>query len=282
MEHTVSFGKPDWDGIASNGLLCADMHFHTRCSDSYTDVASALKLAKERKVGFAITDHNLISGAKEAFSEKRDVMVIPGIEISSWDGPHILVYFYEFDELREYWHNNVKPYMSRSPWLAISKDTEWIVNSLEGANCVISAAHPLGYFFFNKGVQKCINKGYLDPSITERIDAYEVICSGMSRRENEEALECANKYDLGYTGGTDGHLLSELGNVVSVSDASDRHGFLDDVKKKRNNIVGKEKAPHKKVLMGAASASRFIPYLPSSLAMHYRQNLGKDSAYKKK
>jgi predicted metal-dependent phosphoesterase TrpH len=278
----VIFERPDWNSLSDSGLACADMHFHTHYSDSYTSVRTAVKLAKRRNVGLAITDHNLITGAAEALSEKSDVMVIPGIEISSWDGPHILVYFYDFDTLGEYWTNNIRPHMSRSPWLAIDKDTKWILDSLENVNCVISAAHPLGYLFFNKGVQKCINKGYLDPSVVEGLDAYEVICSGMSRQENIKAARAATEFGLGFTGGTDGHILTELGNVVTASDAKDADEFLDNIKKKRTSVIGKEKTPPMKVAMGTASMSRFFRYLPSSLALHYRQDLGKDSAYRKK
>lgn len=278
----ITFDKPNWDMIAEEGLFCADMHFHTHYSDSYTSVSKAIDLAKKRKICFAITDHNLIAGVEEAYAINSEIIIIPGIEISSWDGPHLLVYFYDIGTLKEYWAKNIKPYISKSPWLAIEKDTEWIVNSLESVNCLTSAAHPMGYFGFNKGVQKCINKGYLDPSITERIDAYEVICSGMTRKNNLMAISSASKFGLGYTAGTDGHLMKEVGNVVSVSDAKNIDEFLDNVKKKRNIIIGKEKSPSAKMVMGTVTSSRYLSHIPSSIGIHYRQNLGKDSAYSKK
>ncbi|MFA6710217.1 MAG: PHP-associated domain-containing protein [Candidatus Methanomethylophilaceae archaeon] len=278
----VQFGKPDWNAMAEEGLLCADMHFHTHYSDSYTSVSRTIDLAKKRKVCFAITDHNLIAGVEEAYMTDPGIMIIPGIEISSWDGPHILVYFYDLGTLREYWTKNIKPNLSKSPWLAIQKDTEWILDSLEGENCLISAAHPMGYLLFNKGVQKCINKGYLAPSVTERIDAYEVICSGMTRASNLAALASASKFGLGYTGGTDGHMMREVGNVVSVSDAGDMDGFLDDIKRRRNTVIGMEKTSLAKLAMGTATFSRYLPHVPSSMKVHYRQNIGRDSAYRRK
>ena len=94
VQDRITFGRPDVESIVSDGLLCADMHFHTHCSDSYTTVEDALALAKRRKVGFAITDHNLVDGSVKAFGLKDDdQFMVPGIEISAWDGPHILVYF---------------------------------------------------------------------------------------------------------------------------------------------------------------------------------------------
>lgn len=254
----ITFGRPDVESIVSDGLLCADMHFHTNCSDSYTTVEDALALAKRRNVGFAITDHNLIDGSVKAFGLKDDdQFMVPGIEISAWDGPHILVYFYSLDEMVEYWKRNTQPYISHSPWLGIDKGVEWILDSLEDVNCVISAAHPQGYLGTVKGVQKAIDRGILDVSVAKRMDAYEVICSGMSRGENIRAGKYALEYGIGYTGGSDGHLLSELGTVLTVSDATDLDGFLDSIVRHTNTVVGKEKNIAKKILMGMTSVSRF-------------------------
>ena len=262
----VRFEKPDMDWIRESGMLCADMHFHTNHSDSFTTVKDALALAKKRDVGLAITDHNLVAGSLEAKDLNKDYsrFLVPGIEISSWDGPHILVYFYTFDEMREYWQKSVKPHMSGNPWLAINKGTEWILDSLEDVNCVVSAAHPLGYLGSVKGVQKAIDAGVLEKDVVDRLDAYEVICSGMFHNENVGALRHAREYGIGFTGGTDGHLLSELGRVLTVSEATDLDEFLDDIVKQRNTIVGREKHIPKKFVMGATSMTRFGMHLPSA------------------
>ena len=278
----VIFRKPDWKKLGEDGYDAVDMHFHTRYSDSYTDVSKAIKLAERRGVGFAVTDHNLVAGALEASKIETDVTIIPGIEISAWDGPHILVYFYDVSELEAYWRENIKDKVQKSPYLAIRADTEWIVDSLEDENCVISAAHPLGYFGFNKGVQKCINRNYLNESITKRIDAYEVICSGMSHKCNVLAKGHADEFGLGYTGGTDGHLMSEVGNVVTCSKTSGTDEFLNSIKDHTNIIVGREKPPHRKVEMGMVTMTQYFGHIPSSLATHYHQNIVRIGHHRKK
>ena len=262
----VRFERPDMDWIRGSNMLCADMHFHTNCSDSYTSVKSALALAKKRDVGLAITDHNLINGSLKARELNKDYgrFLVPGIEISAWDGPHILVYFYDYDEMTEYWTKNVKPNMHSSLWLAIDKGTEWILDSLEDVNCVVSAAHPLGYLTSVKGLQKAIDHGILEKDVAKRFDAYEVICSGMFRSENISARDHALEYGLGFTGGTDGHLLHELGHVLTVSEATDLDGFLDDIVKHRNTVVGLEKQIPTKFIMGMTSLSRIAMHFPSS------------------
>ncbi len=52
----------------------------------------------------SITDHNEINNSKKAisYSEDKNILVIPGIEISTTQG-HLLVYFEEFSELRKFY-----------------------------------------------------------------------------------------------------------------------------------------------------------------------------------
>ena len=88
----VRFERPDWGAIRESGMMAVDMHFHTSCSDSFTDIDSALKLAEERGVGLAVTDHNLISSLVRIKDRRTPVPVVPGMEVSTSDGPHILVY----------------------------------------------------------------------------------------------------------------------------------------------------------------------------------------------
>ena len=142
---------------------------------------------------------------------------------------------------------------------------------LEGESCVVSAAHPMGYFGTNKGVEICIRKGYLNEDVARRLDAYEVLCSGMTRESNREALASARRYGLGFTGGTDGHTLGELGNVLTMSEASDVGTFLEDVAQHRVDIVGLEKSIPKKVHMASASLSKFVMHSPSAIYVQTNQ-----------
>ena len=270
----VSFERPDPAALRERGMVCADMHFHTRCSDSFTSPWSALKLARRRGVGFAVTDHNLVSSAVELCREKEvDDVVIPGMEISAWDGPHILAYFYDWRDLESYWSRHVRPYRSGNPWLAIRRGTREILESLEGEGCVVSAAHPMGYPSGNKGIEKCISKGILADGTCDLLDAYEVICSGMTRRSNLAALANAERHGLGITGGTDGHLGSELGHVVTAACADDADGLLDAVASGETIVIGREKSLPWKVAMGGVCTLRFLPHTPSALRVHLSQNI---------
>ena len=279
----VTFGVPDWNSMREQGLLFADMHFHTNCSDSFTSPELAIKMAHLKHSGFAVTDHNLVRNVRPILEMKDETdFVIPGMEISSWDGPHILTYFYSADDLVSYWERNVRPYMSPNPWLAIKRDTRQILESLEDENCLVSAAHPMGYFSGSKGVEKAIRKNILTDDICELLDAYEVICSGMSHKNNLEAVQNAQRHGLAITGGTDGHLHYELGNVVSVCEADDIEGFFKCIKDRKNLVIGTEKNAPQKVAMGTAAFFRFMPHVPASLFVHYQTMIGKNSNIRRK
>lgn len=268
----VRFEKPDWDAIRESGEMAVDMHFHTSCSDSFTEIDEAVRLAQERGVGLAVTDHNLIASLERIKDRRVPVPVVPGMEVSASDGPHILVYFYDLSELERFWYRRIRPRLQECPWLALRDcPTEKLLDMLDGESCVVSAAHPMGYLMSNKGVEVCIRKGYLPESIAGRLDAYEVLCSGMTRDSNMEALASAERYGIGYTGGTDGHMLTELGNVVTMSDATDIDGFLDDVAAHRVDIVGMEKTVPKKLQMASASLSRFAMHSPSAIKVQTTQ-----------
>ena len=275
QSNRVLFGPPDYSSLSEMGYMFADMHFHTNCSDSFTDVMDAVALARMRGTGVAITDHNLITSAVKV-ADKKDVFVIPGIEVSTSDGPHILMYFYETRDMSAFWRKYIRPNLQRCPWLALKDmSTEKLLYTIEqeDIHCVVSAAHPLGYFGTNKGVEICIEKGYLSEDIVKMLDAYEVICSGMTHSSNLRALAAAEQYGLSYTGGTDGHMLEEVGNVITAVQASNREEFLDGIKGGYSLVIGQEKSVIKKAKMGSESFIRFMEHAPSAFYVQTRSGV---------
>lgn len=265
--------------MTEEGPTAVDMHFHTNHSDSPTSVRSALKLARKRGMGLAITDHNTISGAEEALRDGKGVLVVPGMEVSAADGPHILLYFYDRGSMREYYERHVAPFKRKSPYLAITLDSWDIVRRAAGYNCVRVAAHPYGYLLFNKGLQKCIEAHYLEQEILEWFDGVEVLCGGMTKALNDRAGDLAERFRKGRTGGTDGHLLMELGKVVTVGPSPDLEGFLEDVVELRTRALGTEKGPLQKGLMGTVVAAKYVRYTVPSMRIHYEQNAPRVARY---
>ncbi len=270
---TVLFEKPDPERIRKEGLLPADLHFHTNHSDSPTRVKDALKLAARQGIGLAITDHNQISGVLEAERLKTGVPVIPGIEISAGDGPHILLYFFSISDLVDFYSRYVEKNKQKSPYIGISLNTDDILDAREGYPSVAAEAHPCGYAFLNRGVGRCIETGCTREDAFSCLDALEVICGGMARTHNLKAAALARKYDLGRTGGTDGHLLHELGGVVTCAPAGTVEEFLDAVLMRRTIVIGREKNLFAKAVMGAAVLPHHLPYTAPILRARARQHL---------
>ncbi|MDD4126055.1 MAG: PHP domain-containing protein [Methanomicrobium sp.] len=73
-------------------MLKCDLHIHTNFSrDGESSVEDVLeKAAKNGLDAIAIVDHDTVAGAQYALSLKSDVLVIPGIEVSTKQG-HLLV-----------------------------------------------------------------------------------------------------------------------------------------------------------------------------------------------
>ena len=122
-----------------------------------------------------------MSGSLEASARATNTLVIPGIEVSALDGPHILVYFYEAGDLVEFYRRSVGKRKKKSPYLAIRASTSEILDWTSAYACLSCAAHPYGYLLFNKGIGRCVSGGYLPEALIRRFDAVEVISAGMTR-----------------------------------------------------------------------------------------------------
>jgi len=249
-----------------------DMHFHTRYSDSYTRVQTIMKKARKKQIGVAITDHNVIAGSMKACDNKKGVMIIPGIEVSCIEGPHILLYFYSKSELEEFYNKHIEPAKQGNPFMAIKMKAEELIERASDYNCLRTAAHPYGTSVINNGLAKAAMKHYVDEYIFDRIDAMEVICGAMNRRTNKKAHNRSLEIGKSMTGGTDGHTIFQLGHVVTASYADNVDTFLDNISKKKNYVIGKETKLMPKLLPGTNMMTKHMKYAVPSLKVQYDIN----------
>ena len=268
----VRFEVPDLAQLRNDGLTAVDMHFHTNHSDGQVSVHQVL--AKARRIGFglAIIDHNVISGSLNAFQERGDLLIVPGLEVSAFDGPHILTYFYSPGDLEDFFRRHIEPNRQGSPWLATKLGTQEIIDRAESYSCVTIAAHPYGYLLFNKGLLKCIEGKYLPPEVMKRFDGFEVICGAMTHWMNVKAMKLAEERNMSFTGGTDGHLLSDVGEVVTCAPEDTLEGFLDAVASRRNVVIGYEKGTLRKIATGIVVMTKHSRYFVPAMAINYQQN----------
>lgn len=248
----IIFRRPAREDVA--GLFAADLHVHTNHSDAPTRVRDALKLAERQGIGLAVTDHNRIGGAQEACRARTGVQVVPGIEVSADDGPHLLLYFAALSDLEDFYASHIERKVRDGPFIAIRMSTEEILDAREGYACAAVEAHPCGYAFLNRGIERG------DAELFSRLDALEVISGGMARSHNLRAAALAGKHDLGRTGGTDAHLLRDIGGVVTCAEAGDVEEFLEAILRKKTRVIGEETNVLEKAAMGAAVIPRHLPY----------------------
>lgn len=221
----------------------------------------------------AITDHNQVGGVLEAARQKSPIPLIPGIEVSASDGPHLLLYFYAVSDLADFYSHHIEKNRRSGPFTAICLDTNSILDASEAYPCVTAEAHPCGYALLNRGVQRCVAGHRIDEEVFSRLDALEVICGGMARSHNLKAAELATAHNLGRTGGTDGHLLHELGGVVTCAEADTAEEFLEAVRKRETVIIGQERPIVEKAMMGTAVLPHHLPYTVPILRARWEQNL---------
>ncbi len=274
-KNRIFFHKPNLELFHSMGLSSVDMHYHTRFSDSYTRISTVMRKARKKKMGVAITDHNAIEGCVKASANNMGIMIIPGIEISSSDGPHILLYFYTIDELGEFYKKHIKPNKQGNPYMAVKLSVEEILNRTRDFSCMRVAAHPYGFAIANQGLSKSVKKHYIDESVFDDIDSMEVICGGMTRRLNRKAEKRAGELEKGFTGGSDGHTIFELGKVVTSSHAHDVESFLKNISMKKNFVIGTEIRTLSKLIHGTNMMSRHMRYAVPTLRLQYHMNKGR-------
>ncbi|MBP2145490.1 putative metal-dependent phosphoesterase TrpH [Methanofollis sp. W23] len=256
----VLFKTPTPEETAREGYLAADLHVHTNHSDSFTRVRDLLRSAARQGIGCAVTDHNQVRGAVEACHLASGVPVIPGIEVSADDGPHLLFYFPALSDLTDFYRRHIERKKRDGPCLAIRMTTAEILDAREDYHCVAAEAHPCGYAFLNRGMQEGIECGRIDARTITRLDAIEVICGGMARPHNLAAADLACTYGLGRTGGTDSHLLREFGGVVTCAEAGSVEEFLEAIVRRRSVVIGRERNLAEKAMMGAAVLPHHLPY----------------------
>jgi predicted metal-dependent phosphoesterase TrpH len=263
----IVFEKPDIPSLISLYTVF-DLHFHTRYSDGRSSIETIAKRALELGIGVAITDHNEIRGALE-IEKHRSVLSIPGIEITSSEGTHILVYFYETESLKKFYRKYIRPFMGSDTMSSTKLTMEEIIYSAKMFKCVTIFPHPYSAVYTG-----LYNLNFSADRITRLladIDGVEVINAENMHRWN---LQCALLgFNLGKSmvGGSDGHSLYHMGKVVTYASCpKSREAFLNAVKNRQTGIIGKEINLIRKVAYNSAKLNVNIMNYPELLRKNIR------------
>jgi len=194
-----------------------DLQIHTTYSihgsfklDSVIKPKDAVRMAILKGLdGIAITDHDRVKAVKQcrSYAGKR-LEIISGCEITSFEG-HILAY--GIDE-----------------WNEERKSAEEVVEKIHELGGIAVASHP-----FKSGP---IKKGLGDLTKKLDLDGIEVLNFHLGKKENGVARKVAEQRKLGMTAGTDAHILSDIGEVRTISDGD----LILNIKKRKTQVEGKE------------------------------------------
>ena len=202
-------------------------------------------------------------------SREPEVLVIPGIELETLEGPHLLFYFYSGGDLQDFFQAFTCERRKHKPGIPKNIPVIECLHLAESYDCLRIAAHPFGYYGINRGVLKCVEKNLL-PGVLDHIDGIEVICGGMMDCLNRRAISYARRHDIPYTGGSDAHILPDVGNVVTAVQADTSEEFLRGISRRKNRVIGKPGGYITKGATAGVIAWSFVPYTIAQLGIRYR------------
>jgi len=235
--HRIQFEKPNIAELKKQNTV-VDLHFHSCYSDGHNTVEAIACKARDLGIGIALTDHNEIRGALE-IDEYRHVLSIPGIEMTSREGTHVLVYFYQIDKLESFYHNDVIPYMGHDIMSSTALPMEEIIRRARKYKTLVIFPHP--YCGIYTGIQNTYFPEDRRQRIFSMIDGIEVINSENMKKSNLRSALLGFNLGKGITGGSDGHRVSQMGKAVTYARCKpSRQAFLNAIKKGNAKVIGKE------------------------------------------
>lgn len=227
------------------GYTGFDLHFHSQYSmDSIANLDNVLLKAKHDRIGLSVTDHNHFKGSFLAskWRFKTAVPIIPGIEVTTRSGVHSLYYFYNRNDLKEFYQKDVKPFMKNDPWRP-NITAEDLMERSEKYNCVIGMPHP--YVPGLTGMMRIPITEYMKKKLSfiEGLNGYNLT------KNNQKAITLAKSYRKPMTAGSDGHTVFELGSCLTFLKGESTEELLSNLKKGNSIIAGKEENLLTKLIM---------------------------------
>jgi predicted metal-dependent phosphoesterase TrpH len=265
--HRVRFERPDIELLKKNHTV-VDLHFHSQYSDGRNSVDQIVHRARELGIGISITDHNDIRGALE-LDRYNDVLTVPGIEITACEGSHLLVYFYEIDELRRFYERDVAPYRGPDVMSSLSLSMKQIIERARAFDSLIIFPHP--YCALYTGI---CNPQFSEQELHDmlrRVDGVEVINAQNLKKWNLKCALLGFNLNKVMTGGSDGHALIHMGRAVTYARCPKRRrDLLNAVKKQSNQVMGKEIHLIRKVTANGFKLRSSLNHCPDLVEKHLR------------
>lgn len=245
-----------------------DLHFHTRYSDGVNTVKEVAQRAQRLGIGIAVTDHNDIRGAVEIDS-CPGLLSIPGIEITSREGSHLLAYFYDVDSLMAFYREDVRPHMGNGIMSSTTLEMEELIERTRRFKTVVVFPHP--YCAAYTGVCNVqFSKERLE-QLFQMADGVEVLNASNLNRWNLRCAVLGFNLNRGIVGGSDGHSLPHMGRVLTYAACKkNRKALLDAIGKRQTKVIGKEMAFLRKVTSNGRKFKKNFRHYPDLMEKNLR------------
>ncbi|MCX8202396.1 MAG: PHP domain-containing protein [Candidatus Micrarchaeota archaeon] len=213
-----------------------DLHIHSVYSDgccSPEQIASRIKALGLS--GFALTDHDSISGWTRAKKAARDLELtfIPGKEIVIREPirpkekkgrkvGEILALFLDEDIKIKKEEQNIS-------------NLHEIADQIHDRNGIIAVPHPFSIFFRTQKIIYYLAKNKI------KFDAIETMNGRCNAFENAKSMDYASEYKIPQIGGSDAHTFREIGTVYTFADANNIEDYRKAIKKGFGKPIGIQK-----------------------------------------
>jgi len=200
-------------------MINVDLHVHTTYSfDSSIQPKTIVEQLYVHPFikAVAITDHNRVEGyikVKQLASAYPDILIIPGVEIATFDGDLIVLGVAE---------------LPSQPWTV-----ENVIDFAKERGGIVIVAHPYRAY------------GLGDLAKNYDVDAIEVLNGALSSQLNKMAENLAKEMGLPGVAGSDAHNADELWSVYTeVQASSDIDEILKSIKKGLVRVFPTRKSIH--------------------------------------
>ena len=249
--------------IIPGNYFIADMHVHSNYSDGFNRLKTILNNAAKKQLNIAITDHNDIRAhIRACYYFKKynyDITLIPGIEVHSSEGPHVLCYFETLKELISFYNDAVKNNKGKDPFGRTTLSLHEICRKTSQHNGITSLAHPFAPFWLN------ISRTEIPLTM---FNAIEILSGTATHKQNKKAVIKSNLKNISYTGGSDAHMLKDIGRIVTFAKADNLTSLFNAIKLRKNFVAGKEINHLKKPLMLARISQKHLTSYISNMVKH--------------
>lgn len=272
LRQQILFQKPRHKTLIQQGFTPVDMHNHSQYSDTTTKLPTIAKKARKLGIGVALTDHNEVAGNIRLAKENPDLLVVPGLEITTKEMAHVLTYFYSHDEMQDFFRKHIKDSRGGNPNLATNVSVTDLVDITKDYSCLVAPAHPFAFpkrFSFISAMER----GFVDKSVLQSLHAVEVICGANLRYMNNCAVDWAAELEKGTIGGSDSHSIGTLGTVVTLTEGSTPEEILNSIKRKQTTVMGTEAKLYQRPMPLAKIASCHLRYWKPTMKTQYELNV---------